>query len=164
MNQLVGSDSDERGGGLQGSRTASHATPRNAPTCRSHPPSWFQLAKVRLTNPRYARPGSPRTFSGTPRLAGSSRAGTIPSGLTTITIQRHQRPAVGCCGDRRQESNRDDTDAAIGESAHGIRCRRWSAGASASPARRPGDLPVTRAMIAGRHGASRARSLHDVRP
>jgi hypothetical protein len=32
--------------------------------------------------------------------------GSIPSRLTTITIQRDQQLAVGCCGDRRQESNR----------------------------------------------------------
>jgi hypothetical protein len=32
-------------------------------------------------------------------------AGSIPSGLTTITVERHQQLAVDLCGDRRQESN-----------------------------------------------------------
>jgi hypothetical protein len=33
-------------------RCCGYAARRSAPSCRSHPSSWFQLAKFRLTNLR----------------------------------------------------------------------------------------------------------------
>jgi len=47
----------------------------------------------------------PEIISHTASAFGLALPWSIPSGLTTITVQRHQQLADGCHGRRRQESN-----------------------------------------------------------